>query len=157
MSDTRRIAAVVLLLGLSTCFLPLFSVSPPVLGKTEWSAWDIFKLIASGPNPVEWLLKPRIIKLWIVYAALASGLLLLWLPQYLKAVSICTIVSLGLIGGVLNVRVYAFSRLFEGHARGWHRETLIANPEAYVLPALLVFLLFVLSIEFKIRPRPGEP
>jgi hypothetical protein len=156
MSGTRRIAAVVFLLGLSTCFLPLFSVSPPALGKTEWSAWDIFKLIASGPNPVEWLLQTRIIRLWAVYAALASGLLLLWLPQYLKAVSICTIVSLGFIGGVLNVYSFTFSRLFERQA-GWHGGTLIANPEAYVLPALLVFLLFVLAIELKIRPRPGEP
>jgi hypothetical protein len=155
MSDTRRIAAVVLLLGLSTCFLPLFSVSPPALGKTEWSAWDIFKLIASGPNPVEWLLQTRIIRLWAVYAALASGLLLLWLPQYLKAVSICTMVSLWLILRY-GSDPYSISRILKRQA-GWHEGTLIANPEAYVLPALLVFLLFVLAIELKIRPRPGEP
>jgi len=32
---------------------------------------------------------------------------------------------------------------------GWHRGTLVTNPEAYVLPGLLVFLLIVLLIEIK--------
>jgi hypothetical protein len=155
MSYTKRIVAVAYLLGLSTCFLPLFNVSPAALGKTEWSAWDVFKLLASGPT-VEWFLSPTITRLWGVYALLAGGLLLLWLPQYLKAVSICTILSLGLIGGVLNRYHYSYSRMFERQA-GWHGGTLTINPEAFVLPALLVFLLVVFAIELKICPRPGEP
>lgn len=154
MPDTKHIVAVVYLLGLSTCFLPLFSVSPAVLGKTEWSAWDVLEFLASGPNPVEWLLQSRIIRLWAAYAALAGGLLLLWLPHYLKAASLCTIISLAFIGNVLSLYSFTLSRVFE--RAGWHGNISISTPSAFVLPALLVFLLFVLSIELRIRARPGE-
>jgi hypothetical protein len=150
MPETKRIVAVVYALGLLTCFLPLFSLSPAALGKTEWSAWDILELIASRPNSLEWLLRIDIVRLGLAYALLAGGLLLLWLPQYLKAVSICTILSLGSFAGVH--RHYSYSRMFETLA-GWHRETLVTNPEAYVLPALLVLLLFVLSIEIGLANR----
>jgi len=129
-----------------TCFLPLFNVSPPALGKTEWSAWDILKLLASQPNPLESLLRPGLLRLCIAYALLAGGLLLLWLPHYLKPVFFCTMISLLMFGGVH--RHYSYLRMFETQT-GWHRGTLVTNPEAYVLPGLLVFLLIVLLIEIK--------
>jgi hypothetical protein len=147
MSDIKPTVAVLCLLGFSTCLLPLFSVSPPALGKTEWSAWDIFRLLTSGPNPVGWLLRPEIFRLWVAYALLAAGPLLLWLPQYYKPLAICAVTSLWLIGR-MHLH-YEFSRMFEVKQTGWHTGTFIIEPSAFVLPALLVFLLFVLSIEFK--------
>jgi hypothetical protein len=154
MSDTRRIVTAVYLLGLSTCFLPQFSVSPPALGKTDWSAWDVFELVTSGPT-VEWFSSATITRLWIIYALLAGGLLLLSLPQYVKSVSMCTITILWLILRY-GSDPYSISHILKRQA-GWHEGTLITNPEAFVLPVLMVFLLVVLSIELKIRPRPGEP
>lgn len=154
MSDTRRIVTAVYLLGLSTSVLPQFSVSPPALGKTDWSAWDVFELLASQPT-AEWFSSSAIIRLWLIYALLAGGLLLLWLPQYVKAISMCTITILFLMlryGSYHN----SLSRMLKKQA-GWHEGTLVTSPEAFVLPALMVFLLVVLSIELKIRPRPGGP
>ena len=148
MPETKRIVAVVCVLGLLTSFLPLFNVSPAALGKTEWSACDILKLLASKPNPLESLLQPGLLRLWIAYALLAGGLLLLWLPQYLTPVFMCTMVSLMMFGGVFRYH-YSYSRISETQT-GWHRGTLITNPKAYVLPGLLVFLPFVLMTESKL-------
>jgi hypothetical protein len=151
MSDTKRIAAVVILLGLSTCFLPLLSISPPALGKSDWSAWDILRLIASGPNPGKWTILGAI-NLWVIYGALAGSLLLLWLPHYLTTISVCAMASFTFIGLMLRYHsTYAngFSLMLERLA-GWHRGTVIINPEAYVLPALLIFLLYVVLMELKI-------
>jgi hypothetical protein len=150
MSDTKRTIAVVYLLGLSTCFLPLIIVSPPALGKAEWSMWDLWSL-ASGPNPAAWgWLGSDIFRLSMTYAFLAGGLLLLWLPQYLKAAFIYTLLSLDWIGPLLH-RHYTISHMLEKEA-SWHRGTITTNPEAYVLPALLLFLLLVLAIEWKNSP-----
>jgi hypothetical protein len=156
MSETKRTIAVLYALALSTCFLPLFTLSPPALGKSEWSALDIFRLLASGPNE-RWIGSRSIAYLLVGYTLLASGMLLLWLPRYLKAASICTVLSLLLAARALTIddRHYTISRILKNQA-GWHGGTIFLTSEAFVLPALLVFLLFVLSIEWKLRPPPRE-
>jgi hypothetical protein len=145
MSNTRLTIAVVYLLGLSTCFLPVVSVSPPALGKTEWALWD-FWLLGSGPNGAEWWWW-NIGRLSVSHAVLAGGLLLLWLPRYLWATLMCALISLRL-AGPLAQRHYTISHVLAKQA-GWHHGTITTNPDAYVLPALLVFLLFVLWTEWK--------
>lgn len=147
MSDAKRTIAIVYLLGLSTCFLPLVSVSPPALGRTEWSMWDFWSL-ASGQNPAAWWwLGADIGRLSVTHALLAVGLLLLWLPQYLKATFICALLCLGSTGPLLQ-RHYTISHMLQQQA-GWHRGTITSSLEAYVLPALLLFLLLVVAIEWR--------
>ncbi|HLX18246.1 MAG TPA: hypothetical protein VKS24_23905 [Bradyrhizobium sp.] len=146
MFDTKRTIAVVYLLALATCFFPLVSVSPAALGKTEWSMWDFWSL-ASGPNPAAWWwLGDDISRLSLTHALLAVGLLLLWLPHYLKVTFICVLLCLRSIGPLLQ-RHYTISHMLENRA-GWHHGTIATSHEAYVLPALLVFLLLVLAIEW---------
>jgi hypothetical protein len=120
MSGIKRTVALASLLGLSTLFLPMFSVAPPALGKTEWSAWDIMMLLASGPNPAEWFFRVDIFRLWITYALLACGLLLLWLPQYYKPFALCTVVGLWSIGRALQHLHFEYSRMFEIKTVGWY-------------------------------------
>jgi hypothetical protein len=147
MSDTKRTIAVVYLLGLSTCFFPLVNVSPPALGKTKWSMWDFWSL-ASGPNPaaLSWL-GGDIGWLSLTHAFLAVGLLLLWLPNYLKATLFCALLCLQSSGRLLQ-RHYTISHILEKQA-GWHHGNITMSFEGYVLPALLVFLLLVVAIEWK--------
>ena len=145
MSDTKRTIAVVYLLGLATCFLPLVSVSPAALGKTEWSMWD-FWLLGSGTNGVAWWWW-HIGGLSVSHALLAGGLLLLWLPRYLWATLACTLISLDWAGPLWR-RHYTISHVLAKQA-GWHPGTITTTPDAYVLPALLVLLLFVLATEWK--------
>jgi len=66
MSETKRTVAVLYALALSTCFLPLFNFSAPALGKSEWSALDIFRLLASGPKPpVDWRIQNLLFGIWL--------------------------------------------------------------------------------------------
>ncbi len=149
MSDTKRVIAVIYALGLSTCVFPLFVVSPSVLGKTELSPWDLFNLLASGP--AEAWFGPRTTFLWVGYALLVCGPLLLWLPQYLKPIYGYTIVALCTIWNGVNIRHYEITLALKRLA-GWHG-TVSSSSERFVLPALLLFLIFVLSIELKNRPE----
>jgi hypothetical protein len=155
MSDTKRTVAVVYLLGMSTFCVPLINVSPPALGKTAWSMWDFWSL-ALGPNPASlyppalWWLLFSLLPLF-VHALLSVGLLLLWLPNYLKPSILWAFLCLM---SSLPVRSYksAISNMLE-HLAGWHRGTVTMSLEGYVLPALLVFLLFVLVTELKDSAR----
>ena len=152
MSETKRTIAVLYALALSTCFLPLLHVYPPALGKSEWSALDIFRLLASGPNH-QWIGESRIFFLAVGYALLAGGLLFLPLLRSAKAILLWTIAVLCPILRLLttNNNHYTISRILKGQA-GWHGDTIALSPEAYVLPALLISVLLVLSLELKNQP-----
>jgi hypothetical protein len=164
MSDTKRTIAVVYLLGLSTFCLPLARVSIPVLGKSEWSTWDFWSLAAGSDHPAWWWL--ALGQLSLPYALLAVGLLLLWLPNYLTPsilwAALCLMSSgilrrvywapmdiLNMSGGHLRPVYGGRLNIFGLRAYDGHLGTITASPEAYVLPALLVFLLFVLATEWK--------
>jgi hypothetical protein len=162
MSDTKRTIAVVYLLALSTFCFPLARVSPPVLGKTEWSVWDFWSLAAGSNPPAWWWI--RLGELSLPYALLAVGLLLLWLPNYLKPSILWAFLCLGSSGILQRVRwgPRHMLEMWSGHLRPvyWaplfglreqadsHYGTITASPEAYALPALLAFLLFVLATEW---------
>ena len=163
MSDTKRTIAVVYLLALSTFCVPLVRVSIPVLGKTEWSTWDFWSLAAGSDHPTWWWL--RLGELSLPYALLAVGLLLLWLPNYLKPSILWALLCLMSSGiprrsywaplDILNTSGGNLRRFYGGpfnifglQSNGRYG-TITASPEAYVLPALLVFLLFVLATEWK--------
>jgi hypothetical protein len=95
MSYARLTIAVALVLCLCTCAIPLFNVSPAALGKMEWSALDIWRLAPAGglPSPIGRLWGDYY-RLCGAYVLLAAGLLLLWLPLYVKPVAICTFLAL---------------------------------------------------------------
>lgn len=49
LDNSRRFAALCLLaIGLYTFFVPLVKIHPVVMGKNEWSAWDITSIILYG-------------------------------------------------------------------------------------------------------------
>ena len=165
MSDTRLTIAVALILSLCTCATPLFNVSPAALGKTEWSAWDVMTVahfsyryrcgkVGEGSAAQGWRalqgsclpyaihqLSTNLVRLWSIYFLLACGLLLLLLPRYVKPVSLCA--GLALVQtAVVYMRMQA----------GWHDGVSI-RPEAFVLPGLLIFVFFILSLEWR---QPAE-
>jgi hypothetical protein len=47
-----------------------------------------------------------------------------------------------------NTHHYTISRILKRQA-GWHGETISVSPEAFVVPALLLLVLLVLSLEWK--------
>jgi hypothetical protein len=148
MSDTRLTIAVALALCLCTCAIPLFNVSPAALGKMEWSTLDIWRLSLAGdglPMSVSRLWGVHF-RLWGVYVLLATALLLLWLPLYVKPVAICTFLALLWILRSLGSH-YDFWLMLKKQT-GWHDGTISVNPEVLVLPALLMFVLFILSFEW---------
>ena len=148
MSDTRLTIAVALAPCLCTCAIPLFNVSPAALGKMEWSALDIWRLAPAGeglPTTIS-RLWGFYFRLWGVYVFLAAALLLLWLPLYLKPVAICTFMALLWILSSLGGH-YGFWLMLRKQT-GRHDGTISVNPEGLVLPALLMFVLFILLFEW---------
>lgn len=155
MSDTRTTVAIAFALCLCTYFAPLFNISPAAFGKTEWSALDIVALAPTAKG-----LFPTIVRrLWVIYLVLGVGLLLLFLPRYVKPVSVCAWVALGLTGAALR-SCYALPAILTKILKaqtGWRDGTISVHPEALVLPALLIFVLFLLWFESDQHRDPEMP
>jgi len=94
----RRLGLVILALGLSTFFMPLFSVSPPALGRASWSAWDLARHVYAQKSPFEDVyFTLGLSGMALVYALMLCGLVAIVLPQPRKV--LVTIAVIGSIAG----------------------------------------------------------
>ena len=74
---SRILSACVLICGLFTFFLPVFNISPAVLGRTEWSPLNLLISIKSGQLEFS----PVAFDLAATYLAMIAGVFALLLPR----------------------------------------------------------------------------
>jgi hypothetical protein len=93
-----RVPVLILIIGLSTIFLPLFRVSPPVAGKPSWSAWDLAAHVYSrNPPGLGIFFNRSLCGLALLYALMLCGFVAAVLPRPQKA--LVTISVIGSIAG----------------------------------------------------------
>ena len=135
----------ILLAGLGTLFLPMFSVTPAVFGKAEWSAFDILALAQAGMlSHAHAFLDADMAGLWLTYCLLALGLPALWLRGYHKPLAIFAVIGLWASGRVIQHGHYQFGMLL-----GVSQQAIAYRTWIYLLPGLLAVLLYLLSGEFR--------
>jgi hypothetical protein len=92
----RRLAVAILTLGLVTFFVPLFSISPPVLGSASWSALNLVSGSYAQRFPrVEAYFNLALSGVLLVYSLMLCGLVALAFPNPQKA-----LVTVGVIGSI---------------------------------------------------------
>jgi hypothetical protein len=105
------------------------------------------------PDPNhQWIGESRIFFLAFGYVLLAGGLLLLPLLRSAKAIFLWTIVVLCTTPRLLTTNSGHYTILRILRQAGWHGDTITLSPQAYALPALLISVLLVLSLELKKQP-----
>ena len=142
----RRLAFVILVLGLWTFFEPLVTFSKPIYGRTQWSAWNIVSQLRDGrllhlPDMLPDLFLNSVFLIPWSYLLMLLALLALCLPRPQKVLR-----AIGGIGGIISLENiwwahFDFSMLFfksvDMLEKGGIRYALAMYVYAAVLPAIL--------------------
>jgi hypothetical protein len=140
----RRLAAVILALGLSTFFMPLFSVSPPVMGRSVWTAWNLASHVYAQRSPfadVSFTLGLSGVAL--VYVLMLCGLVAIVLPRPKKV-----LVAIAVFGSIAG-----YDPFYWGHSMfarwlfrsaGMKIGAVQYEPGIYMLIPIMPALLYVL-------------
>src|SRR5215471_13578283 len=125
----RRLALIVIALGISTLFLRLATISPPALGRNEWSMFGIFSEIRARNLPFD----ARMAYFTETYVLLLIALIAIFFPSAHKLLTL--VAAAGTISGS-----WAFYRVdltlletFYGY-RGWSQGvgTILYGPGLYI-------------------------
>jgi hypothetical protein len=120
------LALLVIGLGLSTFFLPLVSVDPPVLDTIHWSAFDIVWQMYQGRlhAPVCERCSEPAVRAFVALPFLVTAIYLLMmvaLVPLLSPYAMNTLATISIIGGIgsmylwRNATAWDFERTFYGH------------------------------------------
>ena len=105
-----------------------------------------------GAVPTAFLYDADMLRLLLAYGALLLGIVVLWREDFYKPLAILAVC--GLYGGTALIAHghYDFARWLGGRAIGW-RGGVVFQPTIYVLPALFIFLLLIVSGGLRRRSR----
>lgn len=139
----RQLASLVIAIGLYTFFVPLVTIDPPVLGRTQWSALNIASEIYRRKLPVpEGRFDPGLTEITLIYVFMAFSVAALGFSRAQEALRV-----IALFGTVLsslakwwgNSFVWTFFGYF-GPIANWRVRP---GPAWYVLPFVMPVLLLI--------------
>ncbi len=147
----KRLALLVLALGIGTFFLPMVVVDPPILNRAEWSPLDIAAAVWSRKLPVpHGSFDPGLLEIALIYALMIASLAALFLPRSPKVLPIISIVGslLSWLSRWWNVTFrWTFFPYFgqvheilawNAHIKEWHMRV---GPAWWILPWIVPALL----------------
>ena len=138
----KHIAIVIVAIGLSTFFVPLFSASPSFAGRTHWSAWNLASQVCASRPPVADIVFNNVLLGIVLTYPLMLCALVAVLAGSQKAV-----VAIAVIGSISGYEPFYwghvnFARIFLRSAGiQWH--SIRYEPGIVVLAAVMPALLYV--------------
>jgi hypothetical protein len=151
--ERKRLAVWVIAIGITTFFLPMVVVDPPVLNRTEWSPLHIAAGVLTGKLPVpHGSLDPRLLGIALIYGLMIAFLAALLLRDSPKALPIISIIGCLVSSSASRWRVtfrWTFFPYFgqvhailagNAHVHEWH---LRVGPAWWILPWIMPALLAI--------------
>ena len=139
----KQMAFVILAIGLLTFTVPLVSTTPPVMGRTQWSAWNIAAQVYARKLPVpDGRFDEALVEIALIYLLMLFALVALCFPRSEKPVRFLAGVGFA-ISSLAKFWRFGFVQTFYGyfgHTRNWH---VGAGPAWFVLPFIMPALLLV--------------
>ena len=139
----KSLAFFVVALGIISFFWPLITTDPPVLGKTQWSAWNVACQIYQGNLPNRKLSDTceRCDRQWVLalfyvpklptalYVLIVLALALLWLSR--SATALALLGTMGAIASRLLAEALLARHMEPAHRRDfrWHAQPMRALVE----------------------------
>ena len=136
-------AFVVLVLGMMTPFGTLVNVNPPVMGRSQWTSWQILLEVYRGKLPVrEGSFDLGLIEIAGTYLLIALSLAALLFSRPQKVFKVTGGIGIFLSYGARWWHMTFVSTFYGyfGHTESWH---ITAGPACYVLPLIMPVLLFI--------------
>jgi hypothetical protein len=145
-SKTRDpLAFTLIAAGLYTFFLPLVTISPAVLARTEWSAWNMTAAIYRGSLPVANALWSTYSEIAMAYLSLLLAFIVLVMFASRKALIVIATLGTLATSWAIEMGDSLFGVLFSS-SRLLRVEVQYA-PAMYGLPVILSALLLVAAAE----------
>jgi hypothetical protein len=144
----------VIAFGIYTFFVTLVSLKPPVLGRTEWSAFDMALEVRSGRLPADrhWIELP-VVEDTLVYLLIMTSFVMLLLPSGRKL--LYHLSTVGLIISALATRnaTRHFTEFVTGSSSVYWNGGARFGPAMYLLP-LTMLALFLVSRVSRVTDEP---
>jgi hypothetical protein len=151
--NRKRLALLVIAIGICTLFASIVVVDPPILNRSKWSALDIASNIYNGTLPVPGgNFDEGLLEIALIYVLMILALGTLWIPGPPK-----TLLAISTVGFILSSLAKfwdsAFHRMFGyyGHMQQWHMSR---GPAWWILPWIMPALVAICFAKTLDEPDP---
>ena len=138
--NRKRLALLMIAIGIYTFFAPMVVVDPPILNRTEWSALDIVLNVYDGRLPVPGgSFDDGLLQIALIYVLMILAVAVLYVPGSRRALLAISAIGFA-ISSLAKFWNSTFHRTFGyyGHMQEWHMSRGVAwwiLP--WVMPALV--------------------